>query len=162
MGSWKKSLLWGRYGHFSGIIQYKKVICYIVSGTLIYIVMMVKGLAKYVCWNKVVLYQGSFQYGLLLLGPWKSFVILRHSTCRGLLNQGSTVTVFLSKVNKFIIENQVSLLILTIWLRAENSKQYWIWYSYFAWINAQKVCTTSPQGLLELAYIYQCNMKHLL
>ena len=46
VGSWKKSLLWGRYGHFSGIIQYKKVICYIVSGTLIYIVMKGQRIGK--------------------------------------------------------------------------------------------------------------------
>ena len=55
---------------------------------------IMKGLAKYmyVCYNKVLLYEGSFQYSLLLLGPQKSFVILRTSSCRGLLNQGSTGT----------------------------------------------------------------------
>ena len=58
----------------------------------------------HVCYNKVLLYRGSFHYSLLFKGRWKSFVILRTSLyrffCRDLLNQGSTVlTTFLPKLN---------------------------------------------------------------
>ena len=52
-----------------------------------------KGLPKYVRYNEVSLYRGSFLYILLLLGPGKSFVILRTSLNRA----GSTV----SKGGKF-------------------------------------------------------------
>ena len=44
---------------------------------------------------KVVLYWGSFSFILLLLGYWKSFVILRTSLCRGLLCGGSIVASLL-------------------------------------------------------------------
>jgi len=39
-----------------------------------------------------------------------------------------------------IIENWVSLPISAAKLKAENPKQYSIWYSYFDWIDAKKVC----------------------
>ena len=48
-------------------------------------------MAKYVRYNEVSLYRGSFPYILLLLGPGKSFVIPRTSLYRGSLNRGSTV-----------------------------------------------------------------------
>ena len=51
-----------------------------------------KGLVKYVCYNEVSLFRGSFPCIALLLGPVKSFVIPRTSVYRGSLNRSSTVS----------------------------------------------------------------------
>ena len=51
---------------------------------------MVKGLAKYVCYNQDSLYRVFFHYTLLLLGQGIWFVLLRTSIHRGLLYQGPT------------------------------------------------------------------------
>ena len=53
-----------------------------------------KGLAKFIRYHKVSLYQGTLPHVLLLLRWRKSFVIPRTSVYKGSLYQGSTVTIF--------------------------------------------------------------------
>ena len=174
VGSWKKSLLWGRYGHFSGIIQYKKVKCYIVRLQWNFDILCNEGSKDWqsmfvetrLCCIKVLFSMVYCYWGhenLLLY--WGLLYI--QSTCRGLLNQGSTVTIFLSKVNKF--HNWKSSFITHF----DNLVRSWklktilnlilIFFLNYT-VMHKKFAPHLPKnkGLLELAYIYQCNMKHLL
>ena len=54
----------------------------------------VEGTGKFVPYNEVSLYRGSFSYILLLLGQRKSFVIPRTSLNRGSLYRGFVISRF--------------------------------------------------------------------
>ena len=64
-----------------------------------------KGLWKFVRFNEVSLYHGSFSCILLLVEQRQLFVIVRPLSCRGLLYRGSTVITYTDTV--FVLQKMV-------------------------------------------------------
>lgn len=75
----------------SDLIQWPITLECDYSGTSI--LQRVKGLAKYVRYSEVLLYQGTFPYILLLLGWRISFVIPRTLSYKSFLYQSCTVLI---------------------------------------------------------------------